>query len=179
MAISSRSLSISRNYGSAQLNLTAFDFNIPNAQAHTCMRTQWQQPYCRSTTPCSETSEDHDGDTEAGLELHCTRSNSSSASTSSRAVCTGEPCASQGPASLPRTKGEQDAYIEGVIEKLSAYSLTAAREERRMEKKLVPPRTPVSGEDAALWMRVWGSAHAVREARTRRRLKNVTRAKPI
>lgn len=179
MAASSESSSIPRNYGSAQLNFTAFDFNLSNAQTHMHTHTQWQQPHLRSVTPNSETSEGNEGDAETGVELRYTRSNSSSTSTSSSAMSANGPCSARGQASPPSTRAEQDALIEGVIEKLSAYTLTATREERCMRKKIVAPGTPGSGEDAALWMRVWGSAHAAKDARARRRMKDTPRAKPM
>lgn len=179
MASASRSSSIPRNYGSAELNFSAFNFNqlAPQKIQNAC--PEWQHQQCHSTTLYSETSEDNTNEIDIGLELCYTRSNSSSVDGSS-SLDTGSRLPNYGTASSsPRTRGEQDALIEDVIGRLSAYSLTAAREERRVNKKPPLPRTPVSGEDAAIWMRVWGSAHAVKEARTRRKFKGATRTKPM
>jgi len=179
MAGASRSSSIPRNYGSAELNLTAFDLNEIAPQMTQSACPGWQHQQCHSTTPSSETSDDNTDDTEIGLELRYTRSNSSSVDSISSLDSGSKPSNYGTTSCSPRTRGEQDALIEDVIGRLGAYSLVAAREERRVNKKPALPRTPVSGEDAALWMRVWGSAHAVKEARTRRRFKDATRTKPM
>lgn len=179
MASSSRSSSIPRNYGSTELNFTAFDFNqlAPQKVYYGC--PEWQDQQCHSTTPSSEISEEHIDETEGVLELCYTRSNSSSGDNPS-SPGSGSGLSDHNRALSPSSnRKEQDAFIEDVIGRLGAYSLTAAREERRLNKKPTLSRTPVSGEDAALWMRVWGSAHAVREARTRKRTKNATRMKPV
>jgi len=179
MASSFRFFPMPRNYGSTELNFTPFDFNqlAPQKVHHGC--PEWQDQQCHSTTPSSEISEDHIDEAEGVLELCYTRSNSSSGDNPSSPGSRSGLSDHNRALSPPRNRKEQDAFIEDVIGRLSAYSLTAAREERRLNKKPTLSRTPVSGEDAALWMRVWGSAHAVREARTRRRTRDVTRMKPV
>lgn len=175
MATASRSSSIPRNYGSTQLNFTSFDFDFSNTQTLVDAQARWQQPYCQGATPCSETSEENEDDNDIGLELCYTRSNSSSGRISLSQESRSSARSDGQRASSPKTRRDQDAFIDDVIERLSAYSLTAAREERRMNRKVSASRTPASGEDAALWLRVWGSAHAVKEGRTSRRMKDSTK----